>query len=303
MLLSESLNWFYLSMIGIKSNQTITWYRVKLTPLLNYSDKDLTTITLNDLRQYRADLVQRTTVYNQHPNKPPIDRPLSPFTIHAHIRAAKHFFRWCVDEGFIDASPAQRLEKPKLPRPKPRGISAKARDAMLSAAAQTSTRNYALLLFFADTACRLSGACDLQWKDVDLIEGTATITEKGKKSRLVFLGKLTTDAIKQLAVSHSSGFVFRSARCPGRLSPAAAYQVFRTTAHKAGIKTNWNPHAWRHAAIRAMLRNGADLATVSQIAGHSSVQVTGDIYGVIPETALQAAHTRYNWLDPLIRDS
>ena len=74
------------------------------------------------------------------------------------------------------------------------------------------------------------------------------------------------------------------------------YQVLKRLASQAGIESGFNPHNFRHGAIRGWLANGMPLSLASQLAGHSSVNVTGDIYGTANESELARAHDIYSWI-------
>ena len=74
----------------------------------------------------------------------------------------------------------------------------------------------------------------------------------------------------------------------------------RRLAGKAGIKGRFNPHSLRHAFARRVLQQGADLATVSQLMGHSSVEVTVRFYARWADDELGELHDRYSPLMGLL---
>ena len=301
MLLSEGIQSYLQSITGIMSPGSVTFYKRRLPSLLDHlGDVDLSTITLPQLREWRAALAARRTRWGGATSHPEVPGGLSPHYLHQFVRSVRRFFGWLEEEGLIRVSPARRLELPPLPHQYRRGITTADRDKLL-ASAQPNPRDYAILLFFADTACRRAGLAALRLPDLDLDHCTATLTEKGRggpKQRPAFFLPTTRDAIKAYLATRPAtdhDFVFCGVR-GAPLSAGAIYQIFRRLARSVGLRRGWNPHNWRHASIRAMLSHGMSLPAVSQIAGHASVQTTGDMYGVFSEKELSAMHARCSWL-------
>jgi site-specific recombinase XerD len=87
---------------------------------------------------------------------------------------------------------------------------------------------------------------------------------------------------------------------PGRsvfgLKASGVYQVLERTARRGGVRGRWNPHAFRHGFARGLLDNGADLATVSQLMGHSDVSITVRFYARWSDEELHRKHARFTWL-------
>jgi integrase len=299
MLLSESIEAFTRSMVGVLAPASVTFYRRRLPSLLSMGDFELSEITLEMLRAWRAGLASRSTRWGGRSSHPATSGGLAAHTLHQYVRAARRLFKWLELEGIISTNPSKRLELPVLPKQYRRGITLPDRDRIL-AAARSSPRDYAIVLFFADTACRRAGLAGLRLEDLDLENCRAVLREKGRggsgKQRVVFYLEPTRDAIKAYLSERQADheYVFCGARGP--LTPGGVYEIFRRLARAAGVRRGWNPHNWRHASIRGMLARGMSLPAVIQIAGHASVQTTGDLYGVFSEEELAQMHARCSWL-------
>lgn len=279
---SRALSLFLLSLEGIKSPATITWYRQRLAGLeTQLGRKGIGQVKVSDLRKWRAALSQR--------------RKLSVWTLHGHVRAARRLFAWLVQEGRLKVSPAKRLELPRLTYEPRKGIEYNDMLKMI-AAARGSPRDYALVLFLADTACRCGGVVNLKVEDLELARSRATVIEKGSKARTVYLHRPTCLAMRAYIGGRKTGPVFLNQWTGEGLKPSGIYQVLERLAAAAGVTKRWNPHSWRHGAARGMLRRGANLAQVSQILGHTDVSVTVRFYGSFVDEELAAAHARYGWL-------
>lgn len=246
-------------------------------------DTDITQIGATQLRHWRAAVFGRDTRYGEQ--RPEKKGGLSIATKRGYIRAVRRFFNWLMGEGLITTNPANRLKSPPMPDQDPKAIEADDFQAMLNAA-KGSVRETAVLLFLADTGCRVAGLAGLRTKDLWLDERKAQVWEKGKggngKSRWVYFGQDTYVALcAWLAVrpTGKSDYVFLSLNTKGKLSENGVYQLLKRLAKKAGINGRFNPHSFRHAAARDWLNKGGNLGVVSQLLGHSNIAVTNDSYG------------------------
>jgi len=297
-------------MEGVKSPKTIVWYEQKLRSL-SYSlgDCDLEEIDLRMLRRWRADLASMDQTYVGHPNRGPKEGAMSLLTLHGYVRACKRFFKWCEEEGLLGDDVAHRLEFPPKPKAVRKGIKETARDKIIAEAEKGNPRDLALVLFLADTACRAGGLSGLKMKDLDMIFGVAVVHEKGKggnnKAREVYFEGRTKRALEEwlkIRPETKVPYVFLSIGQGGTnkkihgITVSGIYQAIKRLAEKCGVEEDWNPHNWRHGAARGMIKNGASLIEVSQILGHSSVQVTGDIYGILGEDELKESHRAFSWM-------
>lgn len=306
----DALEDFYLSMEGVASPKTVKWYRQKLQALSwSLGDCTIEEVDIRMLRTWRAHLAQQGERYTNHPTKPVQRGGLSWDTLHGHVRACRRFFKWLEEEEYLDFNPAKKLELPPKPKKVRKGIKENDRDLIIQEA-KGSARDYAIVMFLADTACRVGGLVGLKVGDIDLNLQVAIVHEKGrggnKKARSVFFGKKTKRALEEWLKIRTSTpdcpYVFVSSGTGGTISEvhglkeSGVYQVLKRLAKKAGVEGGYNPHNWRHGAARGMIKNGASLIEVCQLLGHSSVTVTGDFYGVFSEDELQESHREYSWI-------
>jgi site-specific recombinase XerD len=292
MLLRAASDAFMLSLNGCKSPATLDWYRRRLSSLCDFlGDVTLEEVTVDDLRRWRLSLVERRTRYADHPfRRHPEPGGLSAHTLHGYVRAARRFFQWLEDEERIARNPARRLELPKLPAGRVRGIEHDDLRKMLSAAREIGARELALCWFFYSTGARLAGVAGLTLDILKLERGVAYVTEKGDKTRPVFLLPEAIEAMRAYLavrpVESGSNRVFLGLRGP--LTPGGIYEVMERIALRAGVNHNWNPHNWRHRRLRDyQLRLG--LGLVQQLAGHAQESTTADMYGRMTEDELAQA--------------
>jgi site-specific recombinase XerD len=255
------------------SRRTEEWYRYCLAPIVEaLGDPPVETTTADDLRGYLAALRGKETRWEGNHYRKPIKGGLSPFTMAGIVRSVKRFFNWLAENGRIegDKNPAVHLKKPKLPSPQPKFASPEDIRELLKAARESKeapVRDYLMVLFLADTGCRVAGLVGLKLSDLDLKDSRAWVTEKGRKGRFVFLSPVTKAAVASwLAVRPARGdFLFPGLR--EHFSAGGVTGMLRRLARDAGIKGRVNPHSFRHAYARGYLDAGGDLGTLCDILG------------------------------------
>jgi len=307
MLASKALEMFLLSYQGSKSPATLDWYRRRLSSLVEFLDETSTgsvlieSVTTNDLRLWRVHLAEKKTRWADHPMREEKAGGLSLWTLHGYLRAARHFFKWLTDEGILSSNPAARLELPRLPKDRKEGIPPSDAVKIIDTARNLGIpRDYALVLFLAETMCRVGGVVNLRLGDLDLDRGRARGVEKGNKSRPVYLEQRGVKAMRvwlMVRPDVADDHVFLGRRGKG-LSVSGVYQVLKRLAKAAGVPRGWNPHNWRHGSARAMQRLGMPTGVLQQELGHASIQTTAGFYGTCSDDDLKAAHVQYSWIPP-----
>lgn len=301
---------------GVISENTISYYRSALGQLLDYlGDRAMDGIALEDLEEWRASL---------------FDRRLAPSTVDSMLRAARRFFRWLHDRELIGRNVSAKLKRPRVPDMDPKALELADLRRVLGYLANQERRGLepqnalcrdrAVILLLADTGCRAGGLCGLTLGAIDLDARTAIVAEKGRggdKRRLVFYSPATAAALRDwlyyhpLIIDGKSGqdaplFVSFDNRPGGRnrerMTVSGIYHITRTRAEAAGVKGRFNPHAFRHMAAREWLRNGADLASVSQMLGHSGIEVTAKHYARFAKNELADLHTRVSVVGAMAGD-
>lgn len=317
--LRAALELFLDAKAGAKSPATVRWYESKLAPLVDYFEEQEVLagdVTVYELRAWRKILAARETINTGNPYKPAAPGKLKQETLRGYVRACKAFFAWLAREGLISQDPARRLEMPEKAKTPKIGLSEPDRDKIFRAAAG-SPRDLALVRFLAATMCRAGGVAGLKLSELDLQRRRAVIHEKGRggenKGRWVYFDPETADALAAyLAVRPEApqcSALFLGLKRGGRkrgwhaLTPGGVYQVVKRLAKAAGVSNRWNPHNWRHGAVRGATRRGMPLKAISQIIGHSSEAVTADIYGDLDDDALQQLADQYSWLKNKAVDS
>jgi integrase/recombinase XerD len=267
------------------SPQTIEYYQCKLTGFIAFAEAQ----QAKNLDQVDAALLRRFFLWLEETGHNAGGR-------HAFFRALRAFFRWLENEYEGYTSPLRKLKPPKVDNPPIEGASMDEVQAMLDVCGKSFTgcRDKAILLVLLDAGIRAGELLALDWTDIDLVTGRVLIRKgKGGKFRVVFLGRLARQAMRKYAGQRNDDHpaVFVSAATGERLTYGSLRAILTRRAKQAGLKQVPSPHDFRRAAALQMLRNGADVVSVSRLLGHSSLEVTKR-YLAQTETDLQQAHQR-----------
>jgi len=292
MLLSEAIEELVIaSQAAGLSERTIEQYRLHLAGLLHFlGDQEVLAISTTDLRRFVVAVRGRTGRHGQ---------PLSAATVAGYVRAIRRLFNFLVSEEVITRSPATGLTMPKTATREPKAISLDDFLRMMQAAAGESPemiRARAVLTFLAETGCRAGGLVGLRLADLDLERMTAAVVEKGDKQRAVYFTEFARDELRAwLAVRpEGSDRVFVSLKDPGKpLAVPAITRILNTVKRLAGVTGPANAHAFRHGFAKLYLLSGGDLASLSELMGHSDIAVTAQSYSVFLPDELQSKSRRH----------
>lgn len=232
------------------------------------------------------------------------ERGLAPSSVARKTSAVRGLHRFRVTEGLAEEDPTAVMASAKRPRPLPKALTLEEVMALLEAPdlrTPAGRRDRAILEFLYATGARVSEAVDLDLEDIDLESGTAVVTGKGKKQRLVPLGAYAVASIEaylpdRLSVrkpGRDSGALFLNAR-GGRLTRQGLWGIVRRTADTAGISADRvSPHVLRHSAATHMVERGADLRSVQQLLGHATINTTQVYTRVTPQHLLEVYITSH----------
>jgi integrase/recombinase XerC len=145
-------------------------------------------------------------------------------------------------------------------------------------------RDRALLELLYASGARVAEIAALSVGDVDFLAGVVRVLGKGGKERLVPLGtaagrclrdylehRADADAITGLPASERPLFLNLRG---GRLTARSMSRVLHRHAERAGLHKVFGPHAMRHSFATHLLQNGADLRSIQELLGHSSLSTT-----------------------------
>jgi integrase/recombinase XerC len=199
------------------------------------------------------------------------------------LACLRSFYRFLMREGASQRNPAEDIRSPKLPKPLPRVLTKDDANALMEfpdGESALSLRDRALLETLYSTGARVSEAVGIDLSDLHQPEGLVRLRGKGRKERVVPIGELALQAIREyraslqpsVASSQPSAPLFLNHR-GGRLTTrSVARIVSRYSSRLAGGAVS--PHALRHSYATHLLDEGADLRSIQEMLGHASLSTT-----------------------------
>lgn len=205
------------------------------------------------------------------------------------LSAIRSLFRHAYREGIVSNNPAKSIRGVKESRPLPRELRPGEIENLLEAVDgddPLARRDRALLELLYATGLRVSELVGLDWNDLDLPERTLRVLGKGKKERIVPFGRRAAEALSdwfddwEEVRSRQEGALLEDEQPlflhhrGGRLSARSVRRRLDQAVEKAALASGAHPHALRHSFATHLLEGGADLRTIQELLGHSSLSTT-----------------------------
>lgn len=272
----------------------------------------------NTLASYKADLVQFAGFLDENGFTSPeqVDAGIvadylmdikelgqTVATVSRKLAAIRMFFRFLWSEGLADEDATSLVEAPRNMRKLPEVLTVRQINKLMSAPSGNTPleiRDKGILEMLYATGARASEVCDLKPEDVNLDYGFVRCFGKGRKERIVPLGKSAVTAVRRyltlarpaLTKCHQTEFLFVS-KSGLRLDRHMIWRIVGRCALKAGIKTRIHPHALRHSFATHLLEHDADLRSVQEMLGHASIATT-QIYTHTTQARLKKIHKQFH---------
>jgi integrase/recombinase XerC len=196
------------------------------------------------------------------------------------LSAVRSFYQYLLREGVVGANPAIGLRAPKAPRrlPKTLDVDQTARLLDWDSNDPLAIRDRAIMELLYSSGLRLSELLNLELGDLDLKDGTVRVTGKGRKTRVVPVGRHARSALQQwlgirATFTTQSSVLFLSRRGE-RLAPRTVQQRLQQWGSKRGLPMRLHPHMLRHSCASHVLESSSDLRAVQELLGHADIATT-----------------------------
>jgi integrase/recombinase XerD len=282
----------YLSVERGLSQNTIVSYK---RDLLRY-DRFLRSVYVNEINKIDKEHIRSYLVYQK-------EKELASTSIARSLVAIRLFHRFLLRDKLSLKDPTDVIDSPKLWKRIPNALSFPEVEKLLSSPDirdKKGIRDKALLETMYAAGLRVSELSGLKLEDINLDAGFVRCLGKGKKERVVPLGKVAVSALrKYLAASrpkfikkNDSKFLFLN-HSGSRISRIYIWKLIKTYAKKARIKNPVRPHILRHSFATHLLERGADLRSVQEMLGHANISTT-QIYTHIDRDRLKTIHKTFH---------
>ncbi len=211
-------------------------------------------------------------------------------TIARRIAALRAFFRFLVRKRLASDNPASALRLPRVVKSLPRFLAVDDAFGVVETADAEhgddvlALRDRAMLELLYGSGLRVSELATLDLAALDLPGRSARISGKGGKQRVVPLGGVCVDAltryldarhrIRTLRGEAEQGSALFLGRWGTRLSTRQVQHLVRRYGALGAGRSDLHPHALRHSCATHLLDAGADLRSIQELLGHTSLSTT-----------------------------
>ncbi len=210
------------------------------------------------------------------------EKGFSKSTISRKLACLRSFFKFLTRESVVPANPAAGIATPKREKKLPVFLEVQEVENLLDAVSGTKLaekRDRALLETLYSSGIRVSELVGLNIEDADTLGGVLKIRGKGKKERMVPIGKKAQETLQDYLEGRNhelrkpNGALFLN-KSGTRLTDRSVRRVLLKYARKASLTKRLSPHMLRHSFATHLLDRGADLRSVQELLGHESLSTT-----------------------------
>lgn len=236
------------------------------------------------------------------------NKGISRKSIARKISCYRSFYRYLVKEKIAVNNPWKAISIPKVQKKLPSFLYGEEIELLLEqpdVRKSSGLRDKAILEMLYASGMRVSELTALNVNDVNRGDGEILVFGKGSKERVVLIGSSAISAVKEylklgrskLQKNTNKNKALFIGRFGDRLTPRSVERLMQKYVKCAGINKKVTPHSLRHSFATHLLERGADLRSVQELLGHSSLSTT-QIYTHITKERLKTvynkAHPRAN---------
>ena len=224
-------------------------------------------------------------------------------TVRNHISALRSFYQFCQSRNYLNNNPFRNLTLPKLEKKLPVFLSQDELIQLLEAplkleissphAEMIRVRDRIIMELLYGGGLRVSEVVGLNHGDLDLPKSLVRILGKGRKERVVPIPERTSSLLISFRENFcldasSSSPLFTSSKAQRLTSRNVQFRLKKYLAF-CQLPQDVTPHKLRHSFATHLLDNGADLRSVQELLGHSSLSTT-QVYTHVSVGRLKKAH-------------
>ena len=271
------------------SNETIDSYMNDLYKYYEYVVKNH--LNIDDIK--RKDIMNYTKYLRE--------QQLATSSINHNISVLRTFYKFLVVSTHFVTDPMDYIEPPRLRKSLPKVLSYDEVKNLLDIdlVDKYSYRNKAMLELMYATGLRVSELVNLKLNDLDLDMDLIRTLGKGSKERVIPIGDYAVYFVKKYLVEYRNQFLKDNTdylflnNHGKKLTRQGFYKLVKELAVKKNIKTEFSPHTLRHSFATHLLDRGADIVSIKEMLGHSSLSTT-QIYTHISNQKLKDEYTKFH---------
>lgn len=238
---------------------------------------------------------------------------LAPRSLRRKAQSLRAYFKFMLKRAVIEKNPTRELTLPKIPKPLPDHVRMEeiekiladeealirditSPDTLPSPETETELRNHLVVETLYSLGLRRAELISLSDNDLSLTAGEMKVTGKRSKQRIVPIPQKLADDISRWQRLRDTLWPDLPAPRPlfvvkgKRISPSQVYTIVKKELEPTSARKK-SPHALRHSFATAMLNEGADLNSVKEFLGHSTLSTT-QIYTHISFSEMKKAYAK-----------
>ena len=282
----------YLKVIKKDSDYTLLNYKDDLLELYDFYT-DLININETIVKEYLEYL------YSKGLNRNSISRKLS---------AIRSFYNYLLKENIVKINHFKEISNPKKAKTLPKYAKDNDLEKMFNSFDKEKPldqRNSLILEMLYATGVRVNELVNIKINDIDKYNHSIKILGKGSKERIVFYGSFCEDALNlyledgrnKLLNRKDTAYLFIN-KNGSKLSDRYVREIINKVVRKCEIDYHISPHTLRHTFATDMLNAGADLMSVKELLGHSTLNTTS-IYTHVSNEQIKKI---YNFAHPRAKE-
>lgn len=278
------LEHIYRSQTG--SENTVAAYRRDLYQLMNAMQK-------RDVKDF-SDLSRPVLLSILSEIRSGGHAPLKNSSMSRKLSSYRSFYRYLQQMNETDSSPFDEIRTAKSSRKIPEFLfEEEVADFLDGFDDSNPLEKRDRLMFSLMYACglRVSEAVSLEWADISFEERIVHVLGKGSKERIVPFPVWLRDDLEDYAAGKNRNDPCFCNRFGNRMTARAVQQNLQKHAEAIGMHMNIHPHMLRHSFATHLLDHGADIRTVQELLGHSSISTT-QIYTHVSTGRLMDAYEK-----------
>jgi len=228
------------------------------------------------------------------------DRKLSRRTVARKLSTLRSFYKYLTVEGLIKQNIAKAVHAPKTSKKLPLFLYPQEIEALLSAPKRDilGIRDKAIMELLYATGMRVGELVLIKTSDINFGANYIIVFGKGSKERVVFFGRKAAESLEEY-LRKSRPYLIKNIECDSlflnkngtALSDRSVRRIIDKYVKSEALNNDISPHTIRHTFATHMLNNGADLKTVQELLGHSSLSTT-QIYTHVTKDRLKEVYDK-----------
>lgn len=222
-------------------------------------------------------------------------------TISRILSTLRHFYTYLIINKIVIINQFKLIRNPKKEKKLPNFLQGdelqKIFDTIILET-PLGIRNRLIVELLYASGLRVSELTSLTLKNIDINQKEIRVTGKGDKERIVYFGdyakkylNLYLENARHILLNNKRSDYLLINHQGNPLSTRGVQMVIDDIVKEAAIKHNVSPHALRHTFATDLLNNGADLKSVQELLGHSSLSTT-QIYTHITNERLRNVYLK-----------